>query len=107
MEVAAPRELSVFREALDVEVVAVAELVGVTLGHQAPDLRDHRLDEVSRARVAIHARIAERGHVFQEPRLLLASELAGRGFELVRTADDLVVDVRDVLDVADVEAAMA
>jgi len=108
----AAREQAVVLEARDAEVDVGARSVdrrgarhaiGDLFSLELDDERDDLVHVRRHARLDVGARDAERGHVFvvrvDEARGVLGRILAA----LVRARDDLVVDVREVADVLDLE----
>ena len=96
------RELAVGGEAGDAEVPAsVLRLVSAVAGAELLDERDHFRDVVSGVRDDFGALDAEGGHVLEEGVLEAFAVGADIESEGGGVADDLVVDVRDVHDVAD------
>ncbi len=101
-------ELAVLGEAGDAEVpAAVFDLVGDVFGGEALDERDHLGDVVGGAGDLFGALDGEGVHVFEEG-LFVFRGCSRSMVEVGRcgVADDLVVDVGDVHDVADGDAVL-
>ena len=98
------RELAVVGVLRDGEVDRpVGRLVGVALLEELPDESDHLRDVVRRGRVDRGAFDAERVEVLEERFLVGRRVVAQRDAGLARAADRLVVHVREVHDVRDLE----
>ena len=94
--------MTLLLEGLGVEVDGTAILVGKTVLDALLDEGDDLRDVLRHARHRTGTFYSESGHIFEELSLPLSRERFRRDASLLRSYDDLVVDVRDVHDVDDV-----
>ncbi len=102
----AARQAAVLGEAADREEDVMIGLVGMALGDEALDHRDHRRDVVGRARLGIGRQ--------RQKRLRIGVKFLGRALGQLADGDagglgggvDLVVDVGDVADIAHMRRAI-
>ena len=86
---------------------AVVGPVGVALLEERLDERDHLVDVLGRPRQDVRRRHPQGSRVVQEPREPAVGELVDPDSRRRRAPDDLVVDVGDVHDPRDAQAAVA
>jgi hypothetical protein len=102
----APRQLAVALEGPHGEVHVAVHDIRVPALDKSLHHRDHLRDGLGRPWLGTRALDAQVGHGLQKSVSVSAGHLGRLDALLVRRLDDLVVDVRDVLDEADIVAAV-
>ena len=103
----AAAELAVMRELLDAVVdIAVVDHIGVALRDELLDHRDDLRHRLTDARVDIGMADVQRIHRLEIGLDVAVGDVLPRHAFLVGRIDDLVVDIREVLDVVDLVALL-
>jgi hypothetical protein len=102
----APREPAIARERADREVDIAVDHVRVAALDEAFDHADHARHGLRRPRLGGRLLDPEVGHRLEKRVRVTAGHVGGRDALVVGRTDDLVIDVGDVLDEADVVTAI-